>query len=178
MGISGKKLAVLSGLTLLAALFRLLPHPPNFSPMVAVSLLSGAHLGKKFWAFLLPGFAWLATDGFLELLTGQGFHTNMPAVYISMLLIVALGGNLQGRVGVKSLALASLASSTLFYFLTNFSVWSTGTLYPHTPSGLVACYISALPFFALSLLGDLVFSLLLFGTYAALAKRYLQPVKA
>ncbi|MGQ9835944.1 MAG: DUF6580 family putative transport protein [Thermoanaerobaculaceae bacterium] len=178
MGIFGKKLAVLSGLILLAALFRLLPHPPNFSPMVAVSLLSGAHLGKRFWAFLLPGFAWLATDGFLELLTGQGFHSNMPAVYISMLLIVALGGNLQGRVAVKSLTLASLVSSTLFYFLTNFSVWFTGTLYPHTPSGLVACYLAALPFFGLSLLGDLVFSFLLFGTYAALAKRYLQPVRA
>lgn len=175
MGIFRKKLALLSGLILLAALFRLFPHPPNFSPMVAVSLLSGAYLGKKFWAFLLPGFAWLATDGFLELLTGQGFHRSMPAVYISMFLIVVLGWHLQGQVAVKSLALASLASSTLFYFLTNFSVWITGNLYPLNPSGLVACYIAALPFFGLSLLGDLVFVLLLFGTYAALAKRFLQP---
>jgi len=149
----------------IAALFRLVPHPPNFSPIAAMALFSGAYLPRRGLAFVAPLGAMLVSDAVL------GFHAGMPVVYGSLALIVALGWLLSSRRTAGRIALAAISSSLLFYLVTNFAVWMFGDMYPKTIAGLAACYAAALPFFQNSLAGDLFFSMVLFGGFA-LAERF------
>jgi hypothetical protein len=64
-----------------------------------------------------------------------------------------------------------LASSVLFFVLTNFGVWAFDALYPKTLEGLMACYVAAIPFFRNTLLGDLSYTVVLFGGFALLERR-------
>lgn len=172
MGAGARKIVIIGSMVLVAALFRLLPHPPNVAPVVGLSLLSGATLGPSLTGLAVPVVAMLVSDAALELLTGQGFHANMPVVYGTLLLVVVMGRALRSHRRLLPVATLSLAGSTVFYLTTNLAVWAFGTMYPHTLPGLLACYAAALPFFGLSILGDLAFSLLLFGSYAFLERRY------
>lgn len=171
MGRFWNRITVATGVILAVALLRLLPHPPNVAPVTALALFAGATLGRRFYGFFVPLAAMLVSDTLLELVTGRGFHALMPVVYGTFALVVLLGSWLKDRLQVGRIALASVAASTLFYFTTNFAVWASGTMYPHTAVGLLACYIAALPFYGLSLVGDLAFAALIFATYSALVRR-------
>ena len=156
-------------IALLAAIFtaaamRLLPHPPNFSPIAAMALFSGAYLPHRGVAFVAPLAALLVSDAIL------GFHGLMPIVYGSVALVVCLGWMLSSNRTAVRIAVAAVAGSMLFYLITNFGVWALGDMYPKTLAGLAACYVAALPFFQNSLAGDLFFTALLFGGFA-LAER-------
>lgn len=156
-------------IALLAAIFtaaamRLLPHPPNFSPIAAMALFSGAYLPKRGMAFIAPLAALLVSDAIL------GFHALMPIVYGSVALVVCLGWLLASNRTAVRIAVAAVAGSLMFYLITNFGVWAVGDMYPKTLAGLAACYVAALPFFQNSLAGDLFFTGLLFGGFA-LAER-------
>jgi Family of unknown function (DUF6580) len=80
---------------------------------------------------------------------------------------------LRRRRSVPNIAVAALASSVLFFLLTNLGVWATSGLYPFTMVGLVACYAAALPFFRNMLAGDFLYTLALFGGFATM--EYLMP---
>jgi hypothetical protein len=67
---------------------------------------------------------------------------------------------------------AALASSIIFFVLTNFGVWAFGSWYPKTWEGLVACYVAAIPFFHNTLLGDAFYVSVLFGGLAFAEKRW------
>jgi hypothetical protein len=148
---------IVGGMILAAAASRLLPHPPNFSPIPAMALLGGACFVQKRWAFLLPMAALFLSDILL------GFHRLMPLVYGSFALIVCLGFWLRTRRTAVPIACAALAASVLFFVITNFGVWAYGTMYPQTMDGLVACYLAAVPFFGNTLLGDAAYTVVLFG---------------
>lgn len=173
MGRFWNRITVATGVILAVALLRLIPHPPNVTPVTALALFAGASLGRRFLGFLVPLAAMLLSDTLLELLTGQGFHALMPVVYGTFALVVVLGSWLKNRLQVGRIVFASVAASTLFYVTTNFAVWATGTMYPHTAAGLLACFTAALPFYGLSLLGDLGYTALTFAAYSALARRCL-----
>lgn len=143
-----------------AAFMRLVPHWPNFTPIAAIALFGGTYIKRKELAFLIPVSALLLSDLFL------GFHSTMIPVYASFLLIVSLGFILRRTVTVKGIVTASLASSLLFFLITNFAVWYSGLMfYPHTPAGLMASYVAGLPFFWNGLAGDLFYNGILFGAY-------------
>lgn len=154
-----------------AAIFRLVPHPPNFSPIAAMALFSGAYLPRRGLAFAAPLGAMLLSDAVL------GFHSGMPVVYGSLALIVGLGFLLSTKRTAGRIALAAIASSVLFYLITNFAVWASGDMYPTTLAGLAACYVAAIPFFQNSLAGDLLFTALLFGGFA-LAERLMPALRS
>jgi uncharacterized protein DUF6580 len=143
-----------------AAALRLVPHPPNFAPIAAMALFSGAQLGRRPLAFVAPLGAMLLSDAVL------GFHSGMIFVYASVALIVLLGWFALSRVSVLGLAGAAIASSILFFAITNFGVWLKGIYYPQTLSGLAACYAAAIPFFQNTVAGDLFYSGVLFGGFA------------
>jgi hypothetical protein len=145
---------------LLGAAMRLLPHPPNFSPIAAIALFSGAHLGRRGLSVVAPLGALLLSDVFL------GFHSSMPVVYGSVALVAALGWLLSSHRSVGRIALTAVAGSVTFYLLTNFGVWLFSDMYPKTMAGLAACYAAAIPFFQNSLAGDLFFTTILFGGFA------------
>jgi hypothetical protein len=68
------RIAVLVGMVLVAALARLVPHPPNFTPIGAVALFGAAHFKQKWAAFLVPLLALLLSDLALEVTTGLGLY--------------------------------------------------------------------------------------------------------
>ena len=160
------KVMVVAGIILFAAVMRLVPHWPNFTPVAAIALFGGAHLGRRSLAFAIPLVALFISDLFL------GFHNFMIPVYISFALVVLLGGLLRNNVKVHTVAGGALAGSTLFFLLTNFAVWLTTPYYGPGFSGLMACYTAALPFFHTSILGDLFYSTVFFGGFYFVQQRY------
>jgi uncharacterized protein DUF6580 len=159
------RLAAILTAIFLAAALRLLPHPPNFTPIGAMALFGGAYFGRKALAFVAPFAALLLSDAVI------GFHSGMPYVYGSVALIVLIGWAVANRVTLLSVTAASIVSSVLFFLVTNFGVWAKGLYYPQTLLGLVDCYVAAIPFFQNTLAGDLFFAALLFGGFALLEQR-------
>lgn len=145
------------GLIAVAALSRLLPHPPNFSPVAAVALFAGAQLAPRWLACLVPMLALLISDLVL------GLHSTLPAVYLAMLLTVWLGGAACRSGRAVHIAGAVVGSALLFFSVTNLAVWWVGGLYPQTAAGLAACFGAAIPFFQNTLLGTASFAFILFG---------------
>lgn len=153
------RLVALLSAIVVAAAVRLVPHPPNFSPIGAMALFSGAYLGRKALAFAAPLGALLLSDLVL------GFYHGQATVYFSVALIVMIGMMALGRVSAWRVGAAALLSSVLFFVITNFGMWLFSGFYPRTLGGLEACYIAATPFFQNTVAGDLFYATLLFGGF-------------
>jgi hypothetical protein len=159
-----------------AALTRVVPHPPNFSPVEAVALFGGAYFARRHWALLVPLVAMFVSDLALGLIKG-GIYWNYFAsadyllVYACIVLSTVLGFGLRGNVSAARVLGYSLAGSLLFFLLTNAGVWAFGQMYPHTPAGLLAAYIAAIPFFQWTVLGTLFYAALLFGGFELARRR-------
>jgi hypothetical protein len=163
------RFVVLAGMVLVAAATRLLPHPPNFTAVGAMALFGGACFSNRIVAVVIPLVAMFLSDLALGLRFGSfayTFHPLMPVIYGSFILIACIGFLLRGRRRLVPIACGSLAASTLFYVVTNFGVWLFGSGYPKSFEGLLACYTAAIPFFGNTIMGDAVFSALLFGGLA------------
>lgn len=172
------------------ALSRIIPHYPNFTALGAAALFAGAKFGRKALAFALPFLALFLSD---LLLNNFIYNNAFPAEYNgftffkpdSLWIYAAFAGIvLIGMFGLKKLTPgrtlgASVSASVLFFVVTNFGVWATGSLYPLTFEGLIASYTAAIPFFWNTVLGDLFYVAVLFGGYALAATWLprLQPVK-
>lgn len=154
------RLKVIIALILAAGLIRVLPHPPNFAPIAAMALFAGAYVANVRLAFLVPLAAMLLSDMVL------GFHAGMVLVYVCMGITVVIGMQLRNRLRVVPVATGALASSVLFFIVTNFGVWATQGMYPISIEGLMACYVAAIPFFHNTLLGNAFFTAALFGGFA------------
>jgi len=165
------RLTALLSAILAAASLRLVPHPPNFSPIDAMALFSGAYLGRRWLAFAAPFLALLLSDAVL------GFYQGMEFQYVSVALIVILGAIVLPRTSIPRVGAASLASSILFFVVSNFGTWVVSGIYPHTVAGLASCYVAAVPFFQNTVAGDLFYSALLFGGFA-IAERLVPRLRA
>ena len=163
-------LAILSAI-LVAAVLRLVPHPPNFTPIGAMALFGGAYFGRRALAFAAPLGALLISDAVI------GFHSGMPFVYASVAVIVLVGWAIRANMTPFRIATAAVIGSVMFFTVTNFGVWLSSGMYPQTLSGLAACYVAAIPFFQNTLAGDLVFTALLFSGFA-LAERRVPRLRA
>jgi hypothetical protein len=154
-----------------AAALRLVPHPPNFSPIDAMALFSGAYVARRSLAFAAPLIALLLSDVVL------GFYPGILFQYVGVALIVALGMLALPRISVLRVAPAALAGSVLFFAISNLGVWAVSGMYPHSIEGLGACYVAAIPFFQNTIAGDLFYSALLFGGFA-LGERLVPRLRA
>ena len=161
---SPKRFGVLVLIVCLAAASRLIPHPPNVTPVAALALFGGAHFADRRLAVLVP-LAALLVGAFVI-----GFHELVPFVYGGFALIAVLGFWLRGRRSAGRITGAALGGSVTFFLVSNFGVWLLLGTYPMTPAGLVACYVAGLPYFWNTLLGDLVFTGVLFGGFALLER--------
>lgn len=148
-------------LVVLTAASRVAPHPWNFTPMIAVALFGGARIARP-WLAALAVLGCLALG---DLALGFFPYDGMEWVYGAMLLVVAIGRLLRTRSSILATLVGALGAGALFFFVTNFAVF-TGTMYPHTFTGLVECYTAALPFYRNQIAGDLLFTTALFGAYA------------
>ena len=145
----------------LALVGRLIPHPDNFTPVLAVALFSGAILRGP-TAYLVPLGGMLLSD----LLLGHAFTWMTPVIYGCMAGGTALGQWLREKRTWIRTALAAVGGGLLFYVVTNFTVWVTGHgAYARSIEGLLQCYVAALPFYRNGLAGDLFWTALLFALY-------------
>lgn len=151
-------LYLMLALALFTLLWRVLPHGWNMTPALALALFAGARLQQPALRFAVPLLAMLVSDLVL------GFHDTMLYVYGALALVVLIGQGFAQRASVIGHAGLSVSGSLLFFAITNFGVWMSGSLYPLTVEGLAACYAMALPFLWKTLAGDLFFVL---GFYAA-----------
>ena len=166
-----KRLITLSAIIGLAALSRLLPHPPNVTPIAAMALFAGAHLRNWRIAFLLPMAAMFLSDLALGFTVyGVVLLKSQPVVYLCLMVTVGIGRLIENKRSVAQVLVATLISAVIFYIVTNFAVWAWGALYPRSGSGLIACYTAAFPFFRNSLIGDIAFVAVLFGGFAVLER--------
>lgn len=155
-----KKQLFIIAFMLIAVLFRLLPHLPNFTPITAIALFGGLYFSNKTMAYLVPLVIMALSDLFL------GFHSISFVVYAAFIVVSFIGTQTK-----KPSVFTILLSSISFFIITNFGVWLIG--YPKTWSGLVECYTLALPFFRNSLLGDLFYSGVMILGFNAVRKKYL-----
>lgn len=153
-----KKILACFFIIFLAVVLRLLPHPPNFAPIAGLALFSGANLSKK-QAFLILFISMLVSDLFL------GFHSTMPYVYLSFMLIIYIGVFLKRNQVFTNILIASLTSSVLFYVITNFGVWMSTSMYPKNIYGLIQSYVFAIPFFKNTVLSDFFYTFSFFYGY-------------
>ena len=154
----------------LIALSRIIPHPPNFTPVLAMAVFMPYLTRDLYSAMLVPLSAMFVSDLYL------GFHSSMFWVYGSILLSTTLS---QYTMSIKKtyvhLGSNALLSSTIFFIVTNFVVWTSSTMYPLTIDGLLLCYTMAIPFFGNTLAGTLFYvSLLGLVSYSAtnISRRY------
>ena len=150
----------------LAVLSRWIPHPWNWTAMGAVALFAGAKFERLTMALAVPLLALFVTDLVL------GFHETMVFVYGSFALIAVFGWWQGSRLEGRSVLGASVASSLLFYFITNFGMWMMTTMYPPTAAGLMMSYAAGLPFLGNQIVGDLFYSAMLFGAWSLAENRF------
>ena len=166
----------LAALIFIAALTRIIPHPPNFSPIEAVALFGGAYFAQRHWAIVVPLVAMFASDLLLGLFNGGVYWSYFASagyllVYACIALSTVLGFGLRGKVSGGRVLAYSLAGSMLFFIVTNFGAWLSVPGYPKTLAGLGAAYVAGIPFFQWTVLGTLFYSALLFGGFALLRRK-------
>ena len=163
-------LVILAVLIALGVAGRLLPHPPNFTPMAAIALFAGFIFIKRYMAVVAVVSTMILCDYFAfgSLSVSWFGSKSMFVVYIALLFPIVFKNFLQKKLGVLRIFGAALASSSVFFLATNFAVWAFSPMYEKTLEGLVLCYTMAIPFFQNTIAGDLIWSGVIFGTYLAL----------
>lgn len=167
---------LLVALIVLAALTRVLPHPPNFSPITAIALFGGAYFANRSWAMLVPLIGLFVSDLVLAGVNGGLYASwfsgaGIWIVYGCIVLTTVMGFGMRGKVSGGSVLGYSLAGSVLFFLVTNFSVFAFDAIYPRTAAGLAAAYVAGVPFFKWNVLGTLFYSAILFGGFELLRSR-------
>jgi len=145
-------------LIILGVTLRLMPHIPNFAPIGAIALFGGAILSRKI-ALWLPLVAMLISDIFL------GFYQGIEFTWAAFMLVAVFGMALSRKGFFTRISLGVLGTGVIFFVVSNFGVWLTSGMYSHTWAGLVQCYYMALPFFRMTFLSDMTYSVMLFGVY-------------
>ena len=139
-------------LILILTFSRLIPHPPNFTPIIAIAIMSGYFFRNIYLSLFVMLFSMLLADVFI------GFYYNMIFVYLTLFLITFIFFNISNKINSKNLLICSLTGSLIFFIFSNFGVWFLGSLYEKSLTGLVECYILAIPFFLNTLLSTIFFS--------------------
>ena len=153
-------------LILILSLSRLIPHPSNFTPMLAVGVFSGFYFRNFLLGVLIVIFSMFLGDLYL------GFHETMFFTYISLAVAVVFGLLIK-RLKFTEILFSGLASSVCFFTITNFGAWLTLAMYEKNFSGLLQSYAMAIPFFHNTLISTFLYLIVLKLIFdLAIKKRY------
>ena len=172
-----KSILLITAIVVFGVIARLLPHIPNFAPMGAIALFAVAFYKRKSLALILPVTAWWLSDLFLNnsrYATSEKiswFTLDQLFSVIALIIIVVLGGFLLKKLSVSKIILGSTGASLVFFIVSNFGVWISSSFYPNTISGLISCYVTAIPFYYGTLVGAIFYSFFLFGSFEFISKR-------
>ena len=171
---------IISIIILLASFTRIMPHPPNFSPMAAIGLFGAAHFAKKWQAFLIPLIGIWISDLVINNFVYSSHSSNFVWFYggfywqyISYVFIIFAGLFIFNKgISVTNTLGGMVSSSGIFFLFSNFGVWAGGAMYTKNISGLITCYAAGIPFIHNTIISDALFTTVLFGTYYLLQTEY------
>ncbi|MBS4043403.1 MAG: hypothetical protein KGZ59_06260 [Chitinophagaceae bacterium] len=171
-----------------SVLYRVSPlRDYGFAPQLAIALFSGyLFSNNKKWAFILPLMSMFLSDVLYEVLYNynlsdiKGFYGFEQVLNYSFILVLTGIGFFIKKAKVSRIASASIAGPTVYFLISNFAVWAGngGYQHPKTLAGLIACMTEGLPFYKNSLVGTLLFSTILFGSYFLITKNETQEAIA
>jgi hypothetical protein len=172
------KFGALIGIIIIIALSRLIPNMPNFSPMAAIALFCAAHFDKLWKGIAVTLFATLISDIVLNNTIYASMNNGFTVFYdgfiwqyLAYVLIAIMGSTIFTSINKGKVIGASLATTLVFFLLTNFGAWISLSIYSKDIEGLMTSYAAGLPFLKNTLLSDLFYSSLLFGGYYLLQNR-------
>jgi hypothetical protein len=157
--------ASIAALVILAIAARFFTEMPNFAPFGALALFAGAYVANRTKAIFLPLAGLFAGDLLMELTQkGSGFYPDMIFVYAAYAITVTIGFLLRNNKSIYKIIGLSIAGSAAFFVISNFGVWAMTSMYQHNLAGLFNCYAMAIPFIKNTLISDLAFNAILFGS--------------
>jgi len=159
------------GLILALSISRLIPHPSNFTPILAAGVFAGFY----FRNFILSIFIVISSMFIGDLVIG--FHSTMIFTYSSLILAVAIGLLIK-KFNFKEILFSGLSSSVIFFAVTNFGSWLTLEMYEKNFSGLLQSYFMGIPFFHNTLISTLVYLIFLKLLLEFLIKKKLINISA
>ena len=146
---------IIFGITIVfvLALSRVLPHPPNFTPILGMAFFAGAVFDKKVLAYCISILAMLVSDLYL------GFHAGMPIIYFAICVCILIGTFFHSKLNLTTSFLGISAGVISFYLISNFAVWYGSGMYASDLNGLITCYIMALPFLQNTFLSSIFYGM-------------------
>ena len=153
-------------LVLIAAFSRLIPHPPNFTPVLSIALFSGAVFPDRWRAFAVPLLGMLLSNVVLGFYTISwvviGLITSLAFLGRFLRPVEQAGGEHPEMPNTRAWLLSSILAALMFFAVSNFFVWLLSGYYPQTWQGLLTCYGMAIPFFQNTLISTILYSAVLF----------------
>ena len=137
-------------LILVLSFSRLIPHPWNFTPILAAGIFSGFYFKNLILSLFIVIFSMFLGDLYL------GFHETMFFTYISLAVAVVFGLLIK-RLKFTEILFSGLASSVCFFIITNFGAWLTLEMYEKNFAGLLQSYVLAIPFFHNTLISTFLY---------------------
>lgn len=175
------RVLLLMVLVWVAAFSRLVPHLQNVASITALTLFAAAYLPSRSCSVWLPLAAMFLSDVVLYATEYAAYRDeaifNMLFCYSSFAVIAWLGQRLHRRVTVSRVIGTTLEGSAVYFLITNFGAWlslsqplsaTEPPMYSRTLSGLIDCYVAAVPFFRGTFIGDIAYTAILFGGFALL----------
>ena len=159
------------GLILILSFSRIIPHPPNFTPIIAVAIMSSYFFKNIYLSIATLLISMLLADLFI------GFYENMIFVYASLLFINFIFYKIQSKINIKNLFIFCFSGSLIFFVISNFGFWYLGSLgvynlpYEYNLKGLMECYVLAIPFFGNTFFSTIIFSYISFAASSILIKK-------
>jgi hypothetical protein len=161
---------------MVGAFARLIPHMPNFTPVESLTIFGAAYLSKKHWAFILSVFVMYVSDFIINNTIARSFFPDVEGIvwfsnymlynFVAMALIVLVSSRIITKVNIKNVGVSVLMASIIFFIITNFGSWAGDkSLYSNDLNGLMASFTAGIPFFRNSLLSNIVFTTVIFGSF-------------
>ncbi len=135
------------GIFLSLAITRFIPHPPNFTSLVALSFYVPAIFGLRYLPLVL--ISYVLTDLFI------GLHSTIFFTWGSVIAIGLLSKYLKNSIILRMFG--AISGATIFFLITNYGVWLNG-MYDHSLKGLIEAYFMGLPFYGYTLVSAIIFS--------------------
>ena len=160
-------------LVVIAALSRILPHPPNVTPIAAMAIFGAAYLGSKKMAYLIPFLALYFSDLILNNFLFRSFYPDATGiiwitkisffVYLGFALTILISRYMLKNINAMNVVKATLIASLIFFLVSNLGVWLTMPNSTLSVAGLTTVYTAGLPYFLNSILGNIFFVAIFFG---------------